>query len=363
MWEIYRQIKNEKLKIKTLPAGRQDCSLKFKIFLKDKLLDDLPKETGWWRYKVLRPGLWWTQWRLPLELFFLRPKPDLFFTPGHYAPRFSSCPRVISIMDLAFWRFPEQFKKSDLWQLKNWTRYSIKKAAHIFTISEFTKKEIIHFYDYPEEKITVTYPGLSKRIKNKESRIKNEFKKLPASNYLLYLGTLQPRKNLTRLIEAFASLNTKYLSLNTKLVIAGKKGWLYKEIFNKVKQLGLEKEVIFTGFVSEKEKQALLKNALCFVYPSLYEGFGIPVLEAMAAGCPVVTSKTSSLPEVAGEAAVYIENPYSDNSIYKSLSKMLKSKQRERNNLIKKGLQQVKKFSWEKCAKKTIRVLQKTTDN
>jgi len=224
----------------------QNSRVKYKIYLKDKPLDDLPKETEYWQYKVLKPKFLWTQWRLPMELYLTSEKPDLFFTPGHYAPRFCPSPTVISIMDLAFLRYPEQFKKSDRYQLVNWTKYSIQKASHIFTISQFTKKEIIHFYKYPRDKITVTYPGVE--------NIKYQGSKCKYKNYFLYIGTLQPRKNIIRLIEAFKTLNNK-------LVIVGKKGWLYDDIFNKVKELGLEDKVIFTGFVDEQEKIALLQNA------------------------------------------------------------------------------------------------------
>ncbi len=172
---------------------------------------------------------------------------------------------------------------------------------------------------------------------------------------------MQPRKNLITLIEAFKKINSSQNSelSKLKLVIVGKKGWMYEEIFGKVKQLGLEDKVIFTGFVSEEEKSALLKNAIAYVLPSLYEGFGIPVIEAMQAGCPVVISRNSSLPEVGGEAAEYIQNPQKVDSIQKSMQKMVKLAPEERNKLIKKGYSQAQKFSWERCAEKTLEILQK----
>ena len=303
----------------------------------------------------------YTQWRLPLELYLSKNKPDVFFTPGHYAPRFSPIPTVISIMDLAFLRYPDQFKKRDLYQLINWTKYSVKNASHIFTISEFSKKEIIHFYNYPKEKITVTYPGVSKpKPISHEPRAKY-------NNYFLYIGTLQPRKNLIRLIEAFKKVasppageagSQQPEASNLKLIIAGKKGWMYEDIFNKVKQLGLEDKVIFTGYVSEEEKQALLKNALALVLPSLYEGFGIPVIEAMQAGCPVIISRNSSLPEVGTDAVIYIKNPEKTDSIQKSMQKMVKLAPGEKNKLIEKGYKQTEKFSWENCAEKTLEILE-----
>jgi len=141
------------------------------------------------------------------------------------------------------------------------------------------------------------------------------------------------------------------------LVIVGKKGWLYKNIFKKVQELGLKDKVIFTGFVSEKEKVSFLANAFAFILPSLYEGFGIPVLEAMKVGCPVIVSENSSLPEAAGNAAMYIDNPYSVYSIYQAMLKMVKLNKQQRKQLIESGLERVKKFSWKKSAQKVLKQL------
>ena len=333
-------------------VGTAGTAFKFKVYLKNAPLADLPKETNWWKYKVLKPEFLWTQWRLPLELFLTKEKPDVFFTPGHYSPRFCPIPLVISIMDLAFLRYPEQFLQKDLWQLKKWTALSVKKANKIFAISQSTKNDIIKFYGVKPDKIVVTYPGVKmSKVKSQKSKVKGK--------YFIYIGTLQPRKNVIRLIEAFSSTINHQPSTINHLVIVGKKGWLYDDIFEKVKALGLEKNVIFTGFISEKEKNSLLQNAFAFILPSLYEGFGFPVLEAMKVGCPVIVSKVSSLPEVAGGACIYIDNPKSVDSIYKAMLKMIKLRDKERKELINKGYQQVKKFSWRKTAEKTLSVLEK----
>ncbi len=331
--------------------------LEFRIYLKNPPLPDLPKPTSWWQYQVLKPKFLWTQWRLPLELFLKQNQIDLFFTPGHYAPRFCPIPLVIAIMDLAFLRFPQQFRKKDLYTLVNWTKRSVKQASHIFTISQFSKKEIEHFYNFPGEKITVTYPGL-KKIQSLTQNLKIlEKYRIEKNKYFLHIGTLQPRKNLVRLIKAFGAINTKYQIPNTKLLIVGKKGWLYEEIFNKVRQLKLEEQIVFTGYVGEEEKAILLKNALALVLPSLYEGFGIPVLEAMQIGCPVIVSRNSSLSEVVGETGLYIDDPLSVSCIKKVLLKMVKLDQNQRQRLINSGLKQAKKFSWLKAGKKTLDVL------
>lgn len=134
----------------------------YHIYLSSPPRNDLLKERDNWEYRVIGPAKFWTQWRLPLELFLKKPRPDVFFSPSHYAPRFSPVPTVISVMDLGFYRFPKQFRKKDLWQLKSWTEYSVRKAAHILAISESTKKDIIARYGVRPEKITVTYPGYDK---------------------------------------------------------------------------------------------------------------------------------------------------------------------------------------------------------
>lgn len=332
----------------------------FIIYLCQKPLSDMPKEKKNWSYKVFGPKRFWTRWRLPLGLYFGRPRPDVFFTPGHYAPSFSPIPFVCSIMDLGYLRFPEQLTRKDLLQLSVWTASSIKKADHILAISKSTKNDIIKVYDVSEKKITVTYPGYDKTefkcqiSKIKIGKVKRKYK--IEGEYILFLGTLKPRKNIERLIEAFSILNSHPPAGGSilNLVIAGKKGWLYQTIFSKVKELALEKQVVFTGFVPEDEVPLLMAGARVFVLPSLWEGFGIPVVEAMACGVPVVVSSAGSLPEVVGEAGVIVD-PYSSDDIARGIKRALE----QRRELVRKGREQAKKFSWAKTAQKTLKVLEK----
>lgn len=179
-----------------------------------------------------------------------------------------------------------------------------------------------------------------------------------SGDYILFVGTLQPRKNLVRLIEAFSRLNPKPYTL----IIVGKPGWMYEEIYQAPKKFGVEEKVKFLDYVSDEDLPSLYQNARCFVLPSLYEGFGLPVLEAMSYGCPVVTSNTSSLPEAGGEAAIYVD-PESVESIKEGILKVLNFTPRARQDLIKKGYDQVKKFSWEKCARETLKVLEEVVKN
>ena len=334
-------------------------NFKYQIFLKEKPLQSLPEETEWWKYKVVGPRFLWTQISLPLALSQAKPIPDVFFTPTHYAPRFSPCPRVISIMDLSYLYFPEMFKKRDLWKLKKWTAYSVRKAKKILTISNSTRDDIIKHYKIKPTKVVVGYPGhknIKYQISNIKMTIKNAKRKYGiGGDYILYVGTLQPRKNLIRLIEAFVIIK-KQVTKSLKLVIVGKKGWMYEEIFQKVKDLGLEKEVIFTGYVSDNELPVLYQSAKCFVLVSLYEGFGFPVLEALSFGVPVVTSNVSSLPEIVGKAGVLV-NPNDVKDIVRGINEVFDYNELKRQEMIRKGLEQAKKFSWEKCAKETLEVL------
>lgn len=333
-----------------------DKKSNFTIYLKSQPLDDLPKPQENWQYRVIKPTTLWTRCRLPLDLYLHRPKPNVFFTPGHYAPKFCPAPFAIAIMDLSFIHFPEMFRKQDLYKLTNWSRDSILRADHIFTISNFSKDDIIKNYSVPEEKVTVTYPGFDqerfgRRISPQEiERIKKRYNIV--GDYLLYVGTLQPRKNLTRLIRAFAQIKGTHHSL----VIAGKKGWLYSKILDEGKQLGVEDRVRFIGYVTNKDTPALMSGAEALVLVSLYEGFGIPVLEAMALGIPTVISGTSSLPEIAGEVGIMVD-PKDVKSITRGLDQAIQLNEFQRKENAVKSKVQAKKFTWKQAAEKTLEVL------
>lgn len=335
----------------------------YTVYLKSKPVFDMPVERIGWKYKVIGPEKLWTQFALPIQLLLDSAHLDIFFSPGHYAPRFSLIPTVVSVLDLAYMKFPETFKKSDLMQLKSWTKYSVKNANHVITISESSKKDIVNFYRVSPEKVTVTYIGYDTETfhpvtdQTQIDAVLNKYGfKQP---YLLYLGTLQPRKNIVRLIQAFKDLisQEKYSDLGLKLVIVGKKGWLYQEILEEAKKLNIADIVIFTGYVSDDEKPALLSGAIAYCLPSLYEGFGIPVLEAMACGTPVVVSQISSLPEVVGEYGVLVD-PYNVKSISGGL-KLLVKDTALREQMRQNGLRWVQQFDWMNTAKMTLGVLER----
>lgn len=328
-------------------------NLEFVIYLKSRPLEDLPKEREGWQYRVVGPSKLWTQFGLPLDLYLNKPRPNVFFSPTHYAPRFSPIPTAISIMDLSYIHYPEMFRKSDFLQLRNWTAYSVKKAAKVFTISQASKNDIIKCYHIEPSKVVVTYPGV--KIKTQMSKLLKEKYDI-GGGYILFVGTLQPRKNIVRLIEAHSILIRQLADPNILLVIVGKKGWLYEEILEAPKKFGIEDKVKFLEFVPDDNLPLLYKNAICFILPSLYEGFGLPVLEAMHYGTPVIVSNVSSLPEAGGEAVLYVD-PTDTNDIAKKMA-MLINNEKLRKELIKKGYKQVKKFSWGKTARETLKVLE-----
>ena len=330
---------------------KSNKTLNFDIYLRNKPIKTMPAKNKYFNYKIVKGLFLWSQLFLPLNLIFNN-KNDVFFSPAHYIPRFSTIPTIVTIHDLSFLYYPTDFLKKDLYKLKNWTKQSIKKSKKIIAVSESTKSDIIKFYGVSENKIKVIYNGFEKsplRSSSYEGQAK-------IKNYVLFVGTIQPRKNLEVLIDAF----DKFLKINKdfKLIIAGKKGWLYESIFEKVKMMKLEKKVIFTDFVSDATLQELYKNAFCLVLPSFYEGFGIPILEAMNESCPVISSNKSSLPEVGGDAALYFDPKDSDQLV--SQLNNLKNHEDLRNTLIANGKQRIKLFSWKKCAEETLKLIKDT---
>lgn len=233
-------------------------------------------------------------------------------------------------------------------------------ADHCISISNHTKKDFLRFFPhYPEERITViplgTRPGV-KRIENPGLKRKVLEKFKIKGDFWLGVGTIEPRKNFKLLIEAYNKLKDDKF-----LVIAGGKGWLESEIGNKVKQLGIKSKVKFLGYVSDEELSVLYSSCFAFVYPSFYEGFGLPVLEAMSCGAAVITSSTSSLPEVGGKAVLYIDPEYEENLI-EQMSFLLK-KPEKRKEYQSRAVPQAKKFSWDKAAKIVLDVYEKTLKN
>lgn len=266
--------------------------------------------------------------------------------------------KVVTVHDLTFREYPETVRKRTLLMLQRNLKKSIRRADAIVADSVFTKNEILKYYSVDENKIDVVPCGVNRNDffpdKDKHRREEMVTKYHIPGDYFLYLGTLEPRKNIVGLMKAYQIFLEKKKAEGVTdipfLVIAGGKGWMYEEIFEKVKEFGLEEKVIFTGYVDEEDKNCLLSNALVFCFPSLYEGFGMPPIEAMACGTPVLTSSTSSLDEVAGDAA-YKVNPNSVDEIAEGLSELMEHKEL-RDKLVKKGFEQADRFTWENAVQK-----------
>ncbi|MBU0704040.1 MAG: glycosyltransferase family 4 protein, partial [Chloroflexi bacterium] len=235
----------------------------------------------------------WTHARLSWEM--IRHPPDALFVPAHVLPLVHPRASLVTVHDLGYLHFPETHPRLQRLYLDLSTRWNGRAAAHLLADSQATKADLVTHYGIPPEKITVAYPGCDETLAPVRDPAAIETVKARYSisgDYFLYLGTLQPRKNLIRLVKAFAQSPISNPQSPIRLILAGKRGWLYDDIFAQVRRLGLEGRVLFPGYVPDEDKAALLSGALAFVFPSLYEGFGLPVLEAQACGCPVITSST-----------------------------------------------------------------------
>ncbi len=282
---------------------------------------------------------------------------DVYFNPHFFvAPVSVGCQKIITFHDLSFERCPRFFS----WRKRGWQKFLMNarqealQADKIIAVSQSTKQDLINLYQIEPKKIKVVYSGIGRQFKPLEdSRLTSIKKKyhLP-DKFILYFGTIEPRKNIIGLIKAFELLRKKE---KIKLVIAGAKGWLYQDIFRTANQSRCRRDIIFTGFVEEADKSCLYNLAEFFVYPSFFEGFGFPPLEAMACGTPTIVSNTSSLPEAVGEGALMID-PYQVDELVWAMETVL-TDTGLRKRLIEKGIRQAKNFSWPKCARQTLEIL------
>lgn len=259
---------------------------------------------------------------------------------------------ITTVYDMTYVRFPETMDARNLWRISAGMERSAKRSDRIITISEFSKREIIDLLCVPEEKVSVIYSAHSFSEETADSEV-TLGKYGITKPYILYIGTIEPRKNLVRLIHAFEMLKRNE-KLPYRLVLAGGKGWQNEEIYRAAKESLFAEDIIFTGYISNSERNCLYQNAELFAFPSLYEGFGMPPLEAMHWGCPVVTSDAASMPEICGDAAALV-NPLDEEDIVKGIMAVLSDKEYA-EGLRKKGYEQEKKFTWETSAQQLISV-------
>ncbi len=295
--------------------------------------------------------------RIPLTLSAeLRKHPVDVLHVQYTAPPLAPCPVVATIHDLSFEHLPETFNRRSWMQLRLTVRRTARRAAHLITLSEYSRNDIHETYKIPLERITVTpaaAPQRFARVTNATEIESVRQKYRIRESYILTLSSIQPRKNLVRLIEAYSYLKEHHLGAGLpQLVIAGKKGWLENEVFRVANESTAAKDILFTGYVPGAELPALLTGALCFVYPSYFEGFGLPVLEAMQCGTPVIAGNRTSLPEVVGDAGILID-PFDHKDIANAMARMVASSEC-RQEFSERGIKKASTFNWLETARLTL---------
>jgi len=305
-----------------------------------------------WKIKTLKCPKFWTQIGLSLEMF-IHPV-EVLFIPSHTIPIIHPSRTVVTIHGLEYEVRPEAYS---IWE-RFYMHQSIKRscfwAQKIIAVSQNTKKDLLQIYKVPNENVEVIYEGVNNDLQS--SAIKTQTKEKMDSQfpYILFIGRLEKRKNIEGIIQAFEWFKKRY-KLPHKLILAGKPGFGYSQINSQWNISPYKKDIILPGFVNEKEKIKLIKSATVFLFPTFYEGFGLPILEAQSLGVPVITSNISSLPEVGQDAVVYCD-PNEMLSIADTLYKVISQKDYQ-DDIIKKGYKNIKRFSWEKCADSIARLL------
>jgi glycosyltransferase involved in cell wall biosynthesis len=283
---------------------------------------------------------------------------NLAHGPVFVGPLGAPCPFVITIHDLSFIRFPHLFRPVNRLYLTLMTRLSARRARRLIAVSEHAASETVSLLGVSRDRVDVVYHGVDPRfhpLPTEEVEAFRARRELP-ERYVLFVGTLEPRKNLERLVEAFSQVYDG----RTRLVLAGGRGWLYDHLYREVEELSLGGAVLFPGYVPSEELPLWYNAATALAYPSLYEGFGMPVTEAQACGLPVLTSNASSLPEAAGEAALLVD-PRNVEEIAAGLNRLLRDPALQKD-LRERGLAHARRFSWSLTAQQTIQVYRRALD-
>lgn len=307
-----------------------------------------------WKIKIIRWPRFWTQIGLSLEMLF-HPV-DVLFVPSHVVPLIHPKNTFVTIHGLEYEIYPAGYSFWERLYMRWSVKHSCRAAKKIIAVSKNTKKDLVKIYKIPEEKIEVVLEGAPEKLQTLPTG-RQANSKLKISNfkpYLLFIGRLEKRKNIEGIIEAYEMLKKKN-NMPHNLVLVGSSGLGYENIKHKVGSSRYKANIILPGFVSEEEKYVLLKNADVFLFPSFYEGFGLPIVEAQSVGTPILVSNVSSLPEVAGEGAAYCD-PDEPKSISDGILAIV-SDENYRNGIIEKGYRNVERFSWEKCAENVAGVI------
>jgi len=346
-WYIFNLLRH-------LPSA--DAAFRFTAFHSDT--DFLP-QNGLTAHRSALPArhpiarIAWEQSALPLLL--KRHGVDLLHALAFVAPLANRLPTVLTIYDLSFIRYPQLFRPFNRWYLGTFTRLSARRADAVIAISESTRRDVIAAFGVPEQRVHTVYCGADETFRLLPAAEVAAFrteKRLP-ERFIFRLGTIEPRKNVEGVIRAYAAWRQRDASA-PPLVIAGGKGWYYRRVFQLVESLGLAPHIHFPGYVPQDELPLWYNAAGVFVYPSHFEGFGLPVLEAMACGTPVVTSDVSSLPEVAGDAAVLV-SPDDVSGLSHAMERTFTDAALAQS-LREKGVRQAARFRWEKTAAQTVTI-------
>ncbi len=333
-----------------LQFAELDKENKYILYLRtepEEWIKQLPENFS---YKVMPFPIFWTQLRLSWEM--LRHKPDVLFVPASSMPLVHPAKTVVTVHDLAFMFYPETYTPFMRYFHMFEDVLVSRLAWRVIAVSESTKRDFIKFWQADEKRIRVVHHGYTPQSTTVCSLQSTTSLQLP-EKFVLFLSTLQPRKNLQGLIEAFRTFRQEHPDDPHKLVVAGRVGWKADEILEEIERN--KDVVVYLNHVSDADRAVLYQRASAFAVPSLYEGFGMWILEAFDAGVPVITSNISSMPEVAGDAAEYCD-PHDAASITKALEQVLLDKEKAAS-LVQKGRERLKVFSWRKCAEETISAL------
>lgn len=301
------------------------------------------------------PPRLWTQIRLSYEVT-VHP-PDVLFIPAHTIPLFSKAPIVTTIHDLGFKHYPDLYPRHELWYHNYSMDQAVKRAAHIISISEATKKDILKFYPKAKESdITVVHHGFNRNRYRPLKSTDREIYRKKYGKYILFIGRLEEKKNVIGMVKAY-NLLRKEPSVEHKLVLAGRPKFGFDKVEEEIAKLPehVRKDIILPGYIDDAQLPILLREADIFLFPTFFEGFGMPILEAYASGVPVVASNTTSIPEVAGDATILV-NPLKPLEIASGCSRII-NKPELRRRLVSLGLQRARQFTWEKAGRETLQVL------
>jgi glycosyltransferase involved in cell wall biosynthesis len=331
---------------------RQNTQHHLTLYFRDTPSLDLFPSSKQVTYKIIPFRRAWTHLRFAAALWHDRP--DVTFVPAHTMPFLFPGRAVVTVHDLGFEYFPEAHPTRQLLYLDWTTHYSARRASIILADSQATANDLTKFYGTSNEKIRVVYPGVEKPSSATPVDVRQKYG-LP-ERYFLFIGTLQPRKNIARIVQAFQQWKTAHPNDPAGLVLAGGKGWLYDPAW-----IADVKEVYLPGYIDDADKAALYANALALIFPTLYEGFGFPVIEAMHSGTPVIASNSSSLPELVGDAGLLVD-PLNITEIAAAMDK-ISDDENLANTLRERGHVQAAQFTWERAAQQALNALEAAGSN